>query len=198
MGKTNALNAWIFGSDDDSLYLGDYDPDLDSKITGLYTAVPDTLVDCGWLSEDGAGMAFDDSVSEIKGHQGHKIVKTFMDSSKTTVTATLLEGKLDIVKRYLDVKATGRSSEESNGETKAVAKLTVPTSRKVIPMSGVLDLFDVSGAGVKIRIVLPHLELGERGELSFQTGEITGYEHQLTMLDDFSIWTDAPSLLPSA
>ena len=43
----NADNVLGFGSDDDSLYLGAYDPDLGTKITGLTTAIPNTLVDCG-------------------------------------------------------------------------------------------------------------------------------------------------------
>ena len=36
----NADNVLGFGSDDDSLYLGAYDPDLGTKITGLTTAIP--------------------------------------------------------------------------------------------------------------------------------------------------------------
>ena len=37
---TNADNVLGFGSDDDSLYLGPYDPALATKIQGLTTAIP--------------------------------------------------------------------------------------------------------------------------------------------------------------
>ncbi|QHO91026.1 hypothetical protein CWT12_06440 [Actinomyces sp. 432] len=196
--RIDAANAHIFGSDDDSLYLGAYDPDLAGKVTGLYAAVPSGFVDCGWISEDGVGLTFDDSVTKIKGHQGHAVVKTFMDSSESALSATLLESKLDSLRRYLDVRSASRESEKVGSETKAVAKLVVPSSRKVITLSGILDLFDVSGQGVKYRMVFPHLELGERGELAFRAGEITAYEHTLSVLDDWLILTDAPALVPSA
>lgn len=197
MAKVNAANAYIFGSDNDSLHLGPYDPQLREKITGLYTALPESLVDCGWMSDDGIKLTMDDSVSKIKGHQGHRVVKTFMDSSETSTTATLLESKLDTVKRYLGAKAE-RVMETVGAEQRPVARLTVPTSRQVLQLSGVLELFDTSGSDVKVRIVFEHIELGERGEISFVTGTITAYEHKLNLLDDFDIWTDAPAMIPAA
>lgn len=197
MDHVNAANAYIFGSDNDSLYLGPYDPQLREKITGLYTALPTGLVDCGWMSDDGIKLTLDDSVSKIKGHQGHRVVKTFMDSSETSTTATLLETKVDTVKHYLDAKVE-RVMEAVGAEQKPVARLTVPTSRRVLQLSGVVELFDTSGSDVKIRMVLEHIELGERGEISFVTGSITAYEHTLNLLDDFDIWTDAPALIPAA
>ena len=124
MAKVNAANALIFGSDNDSLHLGPYDPQLREKITGLYTALPESLVDCGWMSDDGIKLTMDDSVSKIKGHQGHRVVKTFMDSSETSTTATLLESKLDTVKRYLGAKAE-RVMETVGAEQRPVARLTV-------------------------------------------------------------------------
>ena len=91
----NADNVLGFGSDDDSLYLGAYDPDLGTKITGLTTAIPNTLVDCGWMSDDGVKITMDDSVTKVKGHQGHGVVRTFMDSSETGLEVALLESLTD-------------------------------------------------------------------------------------------------------
>ena len=102
----NADNVLGFGSDDDSLYLGAYDPDLGTKITGLTTAIPNTLVDCGWMSDDGVKITMDDSVTKVKGHQGHGVVRTFMDSSETGLEVALLESQLGIVTRYLNATAT--------------------------------------------------------------------------------------------
>ena len=180
MDHVSAANAYIFGSDNDSLYLGPYDPQLRERITGLYTALPTGLVDCGWLSDDGIKLTLDDSVSKIKGHQGHRVVT-----------------KVDTVKHYLDAKVE-RVMETVGAEQKPVARLTVPTSRRVLQLSGVVELFDTSGSDVKVRMVFEHIELGERGEISFVTGSITAYEYTLNLLDDFDIWTDAPALIPAA
>jgi len=197
----NADNALIFSSDDDSLWLTDYDKDFATKVTGLtsdLTSVAD-LTNVGWLHEDGVKLAFDDSLTKIKGHQGHGVVKTFLDSSESSISATLLETLLKPLTWYLD--ATAEKVEETKagggGEKINVAKITAKSSRKVKVLSGVADLFDVSGVGAHVRIVFPRLELGERGEITFQQAEITGYEFNLSILGDYIIYSDHKALIPA-
>ena len=197
----NADNALIFSSDDDSLWLTDYDKDFATKVTGLTSDLTSVagLTTVGWLHEDGVKLAFDDSLTKIKGHQGHGVVKTFLDSSESSISATLLETLLKPLTWYLD--ATAEKVEETKagggGEKINVAKITAKSSRKVKVLSGVADLFDVSGVGAHVRIVFPRLELGERGEITFQQAEITGYEFNLSILGDYIIYSDHKALIPA-
>ena len=196
----NADNVLGFGSDDDSLYLGAYDPDLGTKITGLTTAIPNTLVDCGWLSDDGVKITMDDSVTKVKGHQGHGVVRTFMDSSETGLEVALLESQLGIVTRYLNATATKIQEQIGGGPTKTdVVKIVAKAQRKVTLCSGVLDVFDTAATGdnpTRIRIVLPRLELGERGEVLFKVGELTAWSHKLSVTGDYIIYSNAKALIP--
>lgn len=195
----NADNALIFSSDDDSLWLTDYDKDFATKVTGLTSALTSVagLTNVGWLHEDGVKLAFDDSLTKIKGHQGHGVVKTFLDSSESSISATLLETLLKPLTWYLDATAEKVQETPAGGQAIDVAKITAKSSRKVKVLSGVADLFDVSGVGAHVRIVFPRLELGERGEITFQQAEITGYEFNLSILGDYIIYSDHKALIPA-
>ena len=197
----NADNVLGFGSDDDSLYLGPYDAALATKIQGLATAVPAALKDCGWISDDGIKLTMDDSVTKIKGHQGHGVVRTFMDSSETGLEAALLESQLDIVTRFLNAKAEKIQEQIGAGPQKTdVAKLTAKAQRTVTILSGVLDVFDTASTGddrTRMRIVFPRLELGERGEVAFKVGELTAWSYKLSVLGDYVIYSNAKSLIPA-
>ena len=190
----NALNALMVGSADDAVYLGKYTKvtaDAIAKIDKFGTAVPAGLTDRGWISEDGASLELSDSVDKIRGHQGHGVVKTYMSESDTTFTVTFLETQLETLVESLDIK-TGTLS--GTGES-AVAILDVPSSRKTRLLSGVVDLFDVSGVDAQIRILLPMLSLGERTGLQFKVGEIMAYEYKLEVLGGFKLITNAPDVI---
>ena len=194
----NADNVLGFGSDDDSLYLGPYDAALASKIQGLTTTVPTALKDCGWISDDGIKLTMDDSVTKIKGHQGHGVVRTFMDSSETGLEAALLESQLDIVTRFLNAKAEKIQEQIGAGPAKTdVAKLTAKAQRTVTVLSGVLHMYSDHTPGTRMRIVFPRLELGERGEVAFKVGELTAWSYKLSVLGDYVIYSNAKSLIPA-
>lgn len=196
----NADNVLGFGSDDDSLFLGAYDAQLATKIQGLTTQIPTSLKDCGWISDDGVKLTLDDSVTKIKGHQGHGVVRTFMDSSETTLEAALLESQLDIVTRYLNANAEKIQEQIGAGPNKTdVVKITAKAQRKVMILSGVLDVFDTASTEnpTRMRIVFPRLELGERGEVAFKVGELTAYSYKLAVTSDYVIYSNAKSMIPA-
>lgn len=195
----NADNVLAFGSDNDSLYLGPYDKDLATKITGLTTEIPTTFTDCGWLSDDGVKLGFDDSVIKVKGHQGHGVIRTFMDSSETTVEIAIVESKLFTVDTYLNATAEKIEEQIGAGPKTDVAKITAKAQRKVTLLSGVLDLYDTASTEniVRMRIVFPRLELGERGEVLFKVGELTAYSYTLSVTSDYVIYSNAKALIPA-
>lgn len=184
MAKTDANNAFMAGSERDTLYLGPAGVDL-STVNNLIAALPSDMVDVGWVSDDGFTLGMSDSVDKIKGHQGHGVVRTYMSDSSTTLKATLLESKLEQLKRYLGVTKAEKITVGSD----TVTRLEVSTSRKVEGLTGVLDLFDVS-TGKQRRYVFKRLELGERSDISFKVGDLTAYEHNLEVLDGYVLYTN--------
>lgn len=188
MSKTNADNAFMAGSEKDTLYLGPAGTDL-STITNLTTAMPPAMVDVGWLSEDGLSLGMSDSVDKIRGHQGHGVVRTYMSESSTSFKASLLESKLELLKRYLGVAKTEKVTVGSDSLT----RMEVSTSRKVEGLVGVADLFDVS-TGKQRRYVFKRLELGERSDISYKVGELTVYEYNMEVLDGYVLLTNEEGL----
>lgn len=184
MAKTNADNAFMAGSEKDTLYLGPAGTDL-SSVTALNSPIPAALQDVGWLDEDGLTLGMSDSVDKIHGHQGHGVVRTYMSDSSTTFTANLLESKLALVKQYLGVIKTEKVTAGSG----SITRMEVSTSRKVESLCGVADLFDVS-TGKQRRYIFKRLELGERSDVQYKVGEITAYECQFEVLDGYVLLTD--------
>lgn len=188
MALTNADNAFMAGSEKDTLYLGPAGLDL-STITNLNVALPSGMVDAGWITEDGFTLGMSDSADKIHGHQKHGVVRTYMSESSTTLKAALLESKLGLLKQYLGVTKTEKVTTGSD----SITRLEVSTSRKVETMTGVLDLFDVS-TGKQRRYVFKRLELGERSDVSYKVGELTAYEYNLEVLDGYVLLTNEGGL----
>lgn len=189
MAKTNADNAFMAGSEKDTLYLGPAGTDL-STITNLTTALPAGMVDVGWISDDGMSLDMSDSVDKIRGHQGNGVVRTYMSDSSTSFKATLLESKLELLKKYLGASKTEKVTTTG---TDSITHMTVSASRKVESLCGVVDLFDVS-TGKQRRYIFPRLELGERSAVTFKVGELTTYEYNLEVLDKYELLTNEDGL----
>lgn len=185
----SAIDALIFGSDDDAIHLGPAGTSL-STVTGLASPLPVGLENRGWISEDGLGLELSDSIDKIRGHQGNAVVKEYMSSSDTNLTAALLESRLSTLLENLDATAT-----KVGTGANAIAKIDAPSSRKARLLTGVVDLFDTSGNGAQFRILLPTISLGERQGLAFKTGEITAYNYNLAILGGFTILTNAKAIV---
>ena len=190
MAITNADNAFMAGSEKDTLYLGPAGTDL-STVTNLTSALPQGMVDVGWLTEDGLTLGMSDSVDKFRGHQGHGVVRTYMSESSTTLKAALLEAKLEILKRYMGVSKTEKVTAGSD----SITRMEVSSSRKVEALTGVMDLFDVS-TGKQRRYIFKRLELGERSDVSYKVGDLTAYEHNLEVLDGYVLPDPSPARAP--
>jgi hypothetical protein len=189
MANTNADNAFMAGSEKDTLYLGPAGTDL-SVVTNLTSPMPSSMVDVGWVSDDGMTLDMSDSVDKIRGHQGHGVVRTYMSDSSTSFKATLLESKLELLKKYLGAT---KAEKVTTAGTDSITRMTVSASRKVEALCGVADLFDVS-TGKQRRYIFPRLELGERSGVAFKVGELTTYEYNLEVLDKYELLTNEDGL----
>lgn len=185
---TNSMNALMFGSDDDSVFLADYTASLAETLASLAIddPIPTGMVDCGWISEDGPSLDLSDSVERIRGHQGNKVVKEFMSESDTNLTANLLESKLEIVKWNLDATVTNKGD---------YTEYDAPASRRVLNLCAVVDAFETSGSGKRWRLILPHVTLGERSSIALKAKELTTYQYSLGVLDGFRLLTNTPAML---
>ena len=189
MANMNAANALMFGSENDSFFLGDGKVDLTS-IVDLETQLPAGLEDVGWIGEDGMTINLSDSVDKIRGHQKHGVVKTYMSDSSTGIEVLVLESKLKTFLAYFD--ATAKKISPSN-----IAKIEIPASRKVRTMTAVIDAFDTSDASIQWRVLLPNIQLGKRDAVQIKIGELTTYKFTFEILDKFTLLTNAPALIPA-
>lgn len=186
----NTDNVHIFGSDKDALWLGAAGTDLSAVTLDSDLKSITGLTDCGWLSDNGLTMSFDDSTSDFKGHQGHATILTYMDDSKTTLTAELLESKLSTVTNYMNATIGKQTTTE--------AELNVKHFRTIVNLVAVWDTWDTDKPNVHFRYIFPRVSLGERGEISFKAGELQMFPHTLTVLEQYKILTNDPAFLKTA
>lgn len=192
----NALNALMFGSERDALYLGAQGTNLNNlTLTGN---IPSGMEDVGWLSEDGINLGLDDSTGIVKGHQGGGVVKQFMESSTTSIEAVLLESKLKTFEWFFDAKGAKGTDSGLPGSKKDIGSFEIPAARRAIDLCAVIDLFDTSSPDTKVRLIIPHLTLGAREAVDFKIGEITAYKMPLQIIGGFKMLTNHPGLVPTA
>lgn len=186
MAHLNAVNALMFGSEDDSFFLGDGKIDL-ASVVALDTSLPAGLEDVGWIGEDGMSINLSDSVDKIRGHQKHGVVKTYMSDSSSGIEVVVLESKLKQFLAFFDATAQKAGS---------IARIEIPAARKVRTMTAVIDAFDTSDSSIQWRVLLPSLQLGEREGIQLKIGELTAYKFSFEILDQFILLTNAPTLIP--
>ena len=190
MAHIDAANTLMFGSEDDSIFLSDYAAGALDSVTGLTTALPATLEDMGWVSEDGLAILLDDSTDKIKGHQGHGTVRLYMSDSSTSLEVTLLEAKAKTLAWNLG--ATVAKTAEG------LARIVAPASRSVINLTGVIDAFDTSDNTVQWRVLFPQLALGARDAIPIKVGELAAFKFTLEVIGGFQILTNHKASIPAA
>ena len=113
--NVKAQNARIFGSDDDSVAIGD---SLEFRLPEGLEPLGEDFTEVGWLGDEGIGFSPEDSVDKFYGHQGGRVVRTKMTSSETTFTFQALESKLSHVGLAMSIK---------NSETTVEGDATIHT-----------------------------------------------------------------------
>lgn len=173
----NSSNARIFGSDSDSIYLAPIGTPLPTSIDAVLDVA---FEDVGWLHSDGITEAFTGSKSEIRGHQGNRVVRTRMDTPGTTVGFHALESKPQTKSlRYIEsavVVADGvRQSTRSPGQ-------------KVSARAAVIDIFDADDVTVKERWVIARLEIAADGDRVFANSDIAGFPFLGEIISDYTVF----------
>lgn len=178
----NAALARIFGSDSDSIYLAPVGTPLPTTISG---ALDGAFEDVGWLHSDGITETPTGSKTEIRGHQGMRVVRTRMETPGTNVKFVALESKPQTLALRYDEKTVTSSG--------GVRKTTRGSGQKVSARAAVVDVFDADDITVKERWVFPRLEIVSDGDRVFVNNDIAGFPFLAEVIGDYDTYANAAS-----
>lgn len=172
----NSANARIFGSDSDSIYLAP----VGSTVPATISAPPGApFEDVGWLHSDGITEAFTGSKTEIRGHQGARVVRTRVETPGTTISFHALESK--------DQTKALRYDEKSSAVATGVRTVTRGAGQKVSARAAVIDIFDADDVTVKERWIIPRLEITPDGDRVFANSDIAGFPFIGEIIGDYTV-----------
>lgn len=180
----NSANARIFGSDSDSIYLAPVGTALPTTIDG---ALSPAFEDVGWLHSDGITEAFTGSKTEIRGHQGARVVRTRMETPGTTISFHALESKSQTKGLRYD--------EKSVTTTAGVRQAKRSPGQKVSPRAAVIDVFDADDVTVKERWVFDRIEISADGDRVFVNSDIAGFPFLAEVIGDYTVFEGSASPL---
>lgn len=178
----NSANARIFGSDTDAIYLAPIGTTLPTTIDG---ALDDAFEDVGWLHSDGIKETPTGSKTDVRGHQGQRVVRTRMDTPGTTIGFHALESKAQTKQLRYD--------ESDVTTTAGVRKATRSPGQKVSARAAVVDIFDADDVTVKERWVFPRIEITPDGERVFANSDIAGFPFMAEVTSDYTVFESAAS-----
>lgn len=173
----NSANARIYGSDADAIYLAPVGTTLPTTIDG---ALAPEFEDVGWLHSDGITEALTGSKTEIRGHQGARVVRTRMETPGTTISFHALESKAQTQSlRYDEKTAT---------TTAGVRRTTRSAGQKISARAAVIDIFDADDVTVKERRVIERLEISPDGDRVFANSDIAGFPFLGEIIGDYDVF----------
>ncbi|HXH34327.1 MAG TPA: hypothetical protein VNJ54_07940 [Plantibacter sp.] len=176
----NSANARIFGSDADAIYLAPIGTALPTTINGVLDGA---FEDVGWLHSDGITEAFTGSKTELRGHQGARVVRTRMETPGTTIAFHALESKAQTKSlRYVESNVTN-----SGGVRKAKRS----PGQRVSARAAVIDIFDADDITVKERWVFERIEIVADGDRVFVNSDIAGYPFIAQVISDYDTYESA-------
>ena len=173
----NAALARIFGGDADAIYLAPVGTALPTTIN---EALNPAFADIGWLSEDGITETPTGSKTELRGHQGARVVRTRMETPGTTIGFVALESKPQ-------TKAL-RYDEKTATVTAGVRKTTRGPGQKVSARAAVIEVFDADDSTIKERWVFPRIEISPDGDRVFVNNDIAGFPFTANVIDDYTTY----------
>lgn len=164
-------NVHVFGGDDDTVWLGPLGSTLPTTL-----AAPDAAFDdVGFLGEDGMGLTRDVDLAELRVHQGGKIVRKKVTSSKKDVAFRMVEDN-EIVKAVVDKII---STATASGVTTEV----IADNVEVWVGAAVIDLYDT---GYMERYVIPRFEVSVSGEEGWTNSDLREREATGTIIGNYT------------
>lgn len=181
---TDASLARIFGSDADAVYLAPLGATLPTTID---EALDVAFEDVGWIHSDGITETATGSKSAVRGHQGGKVIRSFVEESGTTVGFTALETKSQTTELRYDVK-TSSSALGVRSETRGAGQ-------KVSVRAAVLDFFDTDDVTIKERWVIERFEIVPDGDRVLVNNDIAGFPFLGEIIGDYETFATDPTFV---
>lgn len=171
----DASRARIFGSDSDAIYLAPVGTILPTTIDG---ELDEAFEDVGWLHSDGITETPTGSKTDIRGHQGARVVRTRIETPGTTIAFVALESKPQTKALRYDEKAVDTS-------VSGVRRTTRGSGQKVSARAAVVDVFDADDVTVKERWVFDRIEISADGDRVFVNNDIAGFPFLAEVIGDY-------------
>ncbi|WP_341856435.1 hypothetical protein [Brachybacterium sp. GPGPB12] len=182
----NSNNVRIGGGDFDAVWVGALGAVMPTGIDA-----PTNHKHTGSLSDDGMELSFDDNTETFNGHQGGRVIRKKVTSSEATFTFTAAETTL----LTLGLAHNITEITKTDGVARAKASVSKKSNDR---RSWVVDVWDGNPGqegSIWYRYLFPSGETGERPTLAFKNNEITLYETQVTVYDDYEFLTNDPAVL---
>lgn len=175
-GGIEATNAFIAGSDLDAIYLAPVGTVLPTTID---EDLDDAFEHVGWLHSDGITETAVGSKTEIRGHQGQRVVRTRMETPGTQFSFTALESKPQTdALRYVELTST---------TTGGVRKTRRTPGQKVSARAAVIDVFDADYTERRKRKVIDHVDVTPNGDIVWAGTDIAGYPFMADIISDYDV-----------
>lgn len=171
----NAEYARVYGSDSDAIYLGPTSATLPTTITGALTG----FEDIGWLHSDGITETATGSSTQIRGHQGNRVVRSRIEGGGTQIKFVALEDKAQTRELRYDVK-TDTTTAGVRTETRGVGQ-------KVAVRKAVIDFFDADDTTIRERWLINRLEILPDGDRSYVNNDIAGFSFVGEIIGDYTV-----------
>lgn len=128
---------------------------------------PDGFEDLGYISDDGITESVDENTEEFTPWQSNTPIRTEITSSTKTFQCTLWESKASTVGLFYRV---AQSEMSTSGEVVSFDEKGKPARD---PHTFGIDVIDGT---YHRRIIIPYGEVTERGDISYKSDEMIGYE----------------------
>ncbi len=131
----------------------------------------------GYMSSDGLGMSFEDSVNNTFAWQNAALVRTSRTETLTKLTFTPIQTRGSVLEAFHSGSQITEPISESGEYRMPIAPAIADPSTWV---------FDAIDGGIHMRYWIPNGEVTERGELMHVNGEPIGYPMTMTFYPDSS------------
>lgn len=181
----NANNARVYGSDLDAIYLGPLSATSPTTLTGT----PAGYEDIGWLHSDGVTETLTGSATQLRGHQGNRVVRTLMESGGTQIQFVALEDKAQT--RELRYKLTENASAASGVRTEKRSAGQGVSVRKAV-----IDFFDVDNTTIQERWVIDRFEVYPNGDRVYVGNDIAAFPFIGEVIGSYTVYSYDAATVP--
>lgn len=138
-------------------------------------AWPAGMVDLGYISDDGITEGRDENTETFTPWQSTSPIRTEVTSSTLTIQATLWESKWETISLYYRV-GLDDADQTGTGDDAVVSFVEAGKPKRDLRCFGV----DVIDGTYHRRVFLPMAEVTERGELTYKSDTLIGYDCTIT------------------